>query len=199
MNDIFKEVFDQRMAKIDPVRHYFIESLVANQIASIKIINIILKTIKSINNLDYDVKKPHISVCPECNINGGGIIYMTKNNMPYSVITNSGTIRFSGAFMGGYSFTDLHKILTSMFSLEKIHTETCELFEDNYTFDFYNITKTDFDNDCLNLDLTIDDYTLIIGPQNVISKEEKKVVAAGALAEIWELVSPWDFQFHKSV
>ena len=68
----------------------------------------------------------------------------------------------------------------------------------DYTYDWYNIT-TDFGDERLNLDLTIDNFNYTKTRQEIISDQERKVVEAGALVEVWELVSPFAFQFNKRV
>ena len=197
----FKKVYKARMDKyVDPSRRDLIRSLVADQVASIRVMNGILNVIKFTDDFDCFMYKPDISCYPRCNIDGGGIIYKTRDNVPNSVITNSGIIKFtSGFYYTLDSLKVLHENLTSMFSLKKIYTTNSEIFGVNYTYDWYNITTTDFGDDRLNLDLTIDDYNHVNTRQEIISDQERKVVEAGALVEVWDLVSPFAFQFNKSV
>ena len=197
----FEEVYTGRMEKyVEPSRRPLIKSLVADQIAAIRVITKILEVIESTDGIDCYMKKPDISCSPRCIMEDGGIIYKTRNNIPHSVVTNSGIINFtSGFYYKKDSLKVLHEKLTMIFSLKKFHTSTSELFDVTYTYDWYNIRSTDFGEERLNLDLTIDHINYFEIGQNIISNKERKVVEAGALIEIWDLVSPFAFQFNKSV
>lgn len=197
----FEKVYAGRMEKyVEPSRRKLIKSLVADQIAAIKVMNKILETIDSTDGIECYMKKPDINCTPRCNIQGGGIIYKTRDNLPNCLITNSGIIRFNSGFhITIDSLKVLHEKLTTIFSLKKFHTSTSELFDVTYTYDWYNIRSTDFGEERLNLDLTIDHINYFEIEQKIISNKERKVVEAGALIEIWDLVSPFAFQFNKSV
>ena len=198
---VFKAVYEGRMEKyVDPSRQKLIKSLVADQVASIRVITKILEVIKVTDGFDCYMKKPDISCSPRCNIEGGGIIYKTRDNIPHSVVTNSGIINFTCGFY--YTFDSLkvlHEELTKIFSLKKFHTTFSGCFGVDYTYDWYNITTTDFGDERLNLNLTIDNFNYTKTRQEIISDQERKVVEAGALVEVWELVSPFAFQFNKRV
>ena len=197
----FEEVYTGRMEKyVDPSRRPLIKSLVADQIAGIRVITKILEVIESTDDFDCFMKKPDISCSPRCIMEGGGIIYKTRNNIPHSVVTNSGIINFtSGFYYKNDSLKVLHEKLTTIFSLKKFHTTLSGIFGVTYTYDWYNITSTDFGNERLNLDLTIDNFTYTKTRQEIISDQERKAVEAGVLIEVWEFVSPFAFQFNKRV
>ena len=95
----FEEVYTGRMEKyVEPSRRPLIQSLVADQIAAIRVITKILEVIESTDNIDCYMKKPDISCSPRCIMEGGGIIYKTRDNIPHSVVTNSGIINFTSGF-----------------------------------------------------------------------------------------------------
>jgi hypothetical protein len=197
----FEEVYAGRMEKyVEPSRQPLIESLVADQIAGIRVITKILEVMESTDDIDCYMKKPDISCSPRCIMEGGGIIYKTRDNIPHSVVTNSGIINFTR----GFHYTNnalkvLHEKLTTIFSLNKFHTTFSGNFGVTYTYDWYNITRTDFGNERLNFDLTIDNFTYTKTRQEIISDQERKAVEAGALIEVGGLISPFAFQFNKKV
>jgi hypothetical protein len=197
----FEEVYTGRMEKyVDPSRRPLIKSLVADQIAAIRVITKILEVIESTDDIDCYMKKPDTSCSPRCIMEGGGIIYKTRDNIPHSVVTNSGIINFTrGFYYTNNSLKVLHEKLTMIFSLKKFHTTLSGIFGVTYTYDWYNITRTDFGNERLNLGLTIDNFTYTKTRQEIISDQERKAVEAGALIEVWGLVSPFVFQFNKRV
>ena len=201
--EVFREVYEKRMELyVKPERKPLIQNLVANQVASIKIINSILETIKSVDGISSFCTKPDISCRPRYNMEGGGIIYRTKDGYPHSVLTNSGIIRFGGGSGSLKDWKVLHDRITSMFGLIKIKSVISGIMGVNYTIDWFNITRSEFGNDLLNLSLTsdnIDHITPFKTRQEFISDLESKVIEAGTLVQVSDLVHSFAFRFNKSV
>ena len=116
---VFKAVYEGRMEKyVDPSRQKLIKSLVAEQIASIRVITKILEVIEVTDDFDCYMKKPDISCSPRCDIEGGGIIYKTRDNIPHSVVTNSNNKLYLWVYFTDNSLKVLHEELTKIFSLK---------------------------------------------------------------------------------
>jgi hypothetical protein len=209
--EVFRNVYEKRMElHVTPERVPLIENLVANQIAGVKIINAILKIVKTVEGLDCHMKKPDLMCFPRYKMEGGGIIYRTRDGIPNSVLTKCGIIQFTSGWGGASdkNMKTLHDKLTAIFGLKKIKTVVSGLFGVNYTTEWFNITTVDFDddtqfdNDVLNLSLTsdnIDHITLFNTRQEFVSDLERKVVDAGTLAEVSDLVAPFSFNFNRHV